>query len=162
MKSMPFAAIVLAAGKGTRMRSDLPKVMHRLAGRPLIQHVLAALAPLAPRRTVVVLAPGMETVAAALPGTAIAIQREALGTGHATLAALPALAGEPLDDVLVLFGDTPLLTTATLEAMLAERRRAPEAAVVVLGMRPDDPAEYGRLVVADGMQIGRASCRERV
>jgi bifunctional UDP-N-acetylglucosamine pyrophosphorylase/glucosamine-1-phosphate N-acetyltransferase len=151
MKSTPFAAIVLAAGKGTRMRSDLPKVMHRLAGRPLVQHVLAALAPLAPRRTVVVLAPGMETVAAALPGTAIAIQREALGTGHATLAALPALAGEPLDDVLVLFGDTPLLTTATLEAMLAERRRAPEAAVVVLGMRPDDPAEYGRLVVADGM-----------
>jgi bifunctional UDP-N-acetylglucosamine pyrophosphorylase/glucosamine-1-phosphate N-acetyltransferase len=151
MTSTPFAAIVLAAGKGTRMKSDLPKVMHRLANRPLVQHVLGAVAPLAPRRTVVVLAPAMETVAAAVPGTTVAIQHEALGTGHATLAAVPALAGEDLADVLVLFGDTPLLTTATLAAMLAERRRAPEAAVVVLGMRPDDAAEYGRLVVADGM-----------
>jgi bifunctional UDP-N-acetylglucosamine pyrophosphorylase / glucosamine-1-phosphate N-acetyltransferase len=151
MKSPPFAAIVLAAGKGTRMKSDLPKVMHRLASRPLVQHVLAAVEPLAPRRTVIVLAPGMATVAAAVPGATVAIQHDALGTGHATLAALPSLADTPLDDVLVLFGDTPLLTTATLERMLAERRRAPAAAVVVLGMRPDDPAEYGRLVVAGGM-----------
>jgi bifunctional UDP-N-acetylglucosamine pyrophosphorylase/glucosamine-1-phosphate N-acetyltransferase len=156
MSSTRFAAIVLGAGKGTRMKSDLPKVMHRLANRPLIQHVLGALSPLAPERTVVVIAPGMDNVAKAAAPAHIAEQPEALGTGHATLCGCPALddlvtAGR-LDDVLVLFGDTPLLTTETLRALLAERRRVPEAAVVVLGMRPADPAEYGRLVCrADGM-----------
>jgi bifunctional UDP-N-acetylglucosamine pyrophosphorylase/glucosamine-1-phosphate N-acetyltransferase len=155
MNSARFAAIVLAAGKGTRMKSDLPKVMHRLANRPLVRHVLDAVAPLAPERTVVVVAPGMESVAQAASPAAVAEQKEALGTGHATLAGCPALddliAANRLDDVLVLFGDTPLLTTATLEAMLAERRRAQAAAVVVLGMRPQDPGEYGRLVLgADG------------
>ena len=156
MKSARFAAIVLAAGKGTRMKSDLPKVMHRLANRPLLQHVLAAVAPLEPERTVVVLAPGMDSVAAAGSPAVLAEQKQPLGTGNAALAACPALddliAGGRLEDVLVLFGDTPLLTTTTLGALLAERRQAPGAAVVVLGMRPADPAEYGRLVCGpDGM-----------
>ncbi len=155
MNSSRFAAIVLAAGKGTRMKSDLPKVMHRLANRPLVRHVLDAVSPLEPERTVVVLAPGMDSVAKAAAPAMVAEQKQALGTGNAALAGWPALddliASNRLDDVLVLFGDTPLLTTATLQALLAERRRAP-AAVVVLGMRPDDPGEYGRLVCgADGM-----------
>jgi bifunctional UDP-N-acetylglucosamine pyrophosphorylase/glucosamine-1-phosphate N-acetyltransferase len=156
MSSAGFAAIVLAAGKGTRMKSDLPKVMHPLANRPLIGHVLGALEPLRPVRTVVVAAPGMENVATAAAPACIAVQERALGTGHAALAGCPALddliAAGAIADVLVLFGDTPLLTSATLGTLLAERRRAPAAAAVVLGMRPADPAEYGRLVRgADGM-----------
>jgi bifunctional UDP-N-acetylglucosamine pyrophosphorylase/glucosamine-1-phosphate N-acetyltransferase len=156
MNSARFAAIVLAAGKGTRMKSDLPKVMHRLANRPLVRHVLDAVSPLEPARTVVVLAPGMDAVAKAAAPAIVAEQSQALGTGNAALAGCPALddllAAGGIDDVLVLFGDTPLLTTATLRALLAERRRSPEAAVVVLGMRPTDPAEYGRLICSpDGM-----------
>jgi bifunctional UDP-N-acetylglucosamine pyrophosphorylase / glucosamine-1-phosphate N-acetyltransferase len=150
MSSQRVAAIVLAAGKGTRMKSDLPKVMHRVAGRTMIQHVLGVAAPLAPVRTVVVLAPGMDAVAQQAPGAQIAIQAAPLGTGHATLAACPALddllADKQLDDVLVLFADSPLLTTSTLAALLAERRRRPEAAIVVLGMRPPEPGAYGRLI----------------
>src|SRR5215472_1179119 len=140
MRAAKFAAIVLAAGKGTRMKSDLPKVMHRLANRPLIRHVLETVAPLEPARTVVVLAPGMTDVAAAVAPAIVADQKQALGTGHAALAALPALEelveSGGIDDILVLFGDTPLLTSETLGALLAERRRLPRAAVVVLGMRP--------------------------
>src|SRR6266851_9188200 len=150
MSPQSVAAIVLAAGKGTRMTSDLPKVLHRLAGRPMIRHVLESVAPLAPVRTIVVLAPGMDAVAAECAGAAIAVQATPRGTGDAALAAAPALADllaeDRLDDVLVLFGDTPLLTSGTFAALLAERRRQPAAAVVVLGMRPPDPGAYGRLV----------------
>jgi bifunctional UDP-N-acetylglucosamine pyrophosphorylase/glucosamine-1-phosphate N-acetyltransferase len=145
-----FAAIVLAAGKGKRMQSNLPKVMHPLANRPLIRHVLTSLEPLRPERTIVVVASAMEEVAKTAAPAQIAIQSPPLGTGHATLAGCSALGdaldASTIDDVLVLFGDTPLLTTETLRATLAERRHAPAAAVVVLGMRPADPAEYGRLV----------------
>jgi bifunctional UDP-N-acetylglucosamine pyrophosphorylase/glucosamine-1-phosphate N-acetyltransferase len=150
MSSPQTAAIVLAAGKGTRMKSDLPKVMHRIAGRTMIRHVLNSVAPLAPARIVVVLAPGMETVAKEAVPASIAIQAQPLGTGHAAQAALPALrdllATGTLEDVLVLFGDTPLLSASTLAALVAERRRPPAAAAVVLGMRPVDPAAYGRLI----------------
>lgn len=138
------------------MKSDLPKVMHRLANRPLIQHVLGAVSPLEPERTIVVLAPGMDSVAKAASPATVAEQAQALGTGDATRAGCPAIrdliADGRIDSVLVLFGDTPLLTVATLQALLAERRRAPAAAAVVLGMRPANPAEYGRLVCgSDGI-----------
>jgi len=145
MTQPQFAAIVLAAGKGTRMRSSLPKVLHPIANRPMIEHVLAALAPLAPARIVVVVAPEMDAVAKAVAPAVTAVQHEQLGTAHAVAAAREALAGFT-GDVLVLCGDAPLVTTATLAALLAERRRAPEAAAVVLGMRPADPGAYGRLV----------------
>jgi bifunctional UDP-N-acetylglucosamine pyrophosphorylase/glucosamine-1-phosphate N-acetyltransferase len=150
MSSPQIAAIVLAAGKGTRMKSDLPKVMHRIAGRTMLRHVLESVVPLAPARIVVVLAPGMDGVAAEAAGAAIATQTQPLGTGHAAQAALPELQdlldSGSLEEVLVLFGDTPLLTAPTLAALVAERRRAPAASVVVLGMRPADPAAYGRLI----------------
>jgi bifunctional UDP-N-acetylglucosamine pyrophosphorylase / glucosamine-1-phosphate N-acetyltransferase len=142
-----FAALVLAAGKGTRMRSALPKVLHQIANRPMIQHVLAAVAPLGPARTVVVVAPDMANVAQAVAPAATVVQHEPLGTAHAVGAARQAFAGFA-GDILVLCGDVPLVTTATVEALLRERRRAPEAAAVVLGMRPADPGAYGRLVVA--------------
>ena len=152
--SLPVTVVVLAAGKGTRMRSPRPKVLHPLAGRSMIGHVLAAAAALAPARVVVVLAPDMAEVAAEVEGgpqpAAIAIQDPQQGTGHALMVArdhLPA-AG----DVLVLYGDTPLLLPATL-ARLLEARREADAAVAVLGMRPPDPAGYGRLLFAGGALV---------
>lgn len=145
-----FAALVLAAGKGTRMRSALPKVLHKIANRPMIQHALAAVAPLRPARTVVVIGPDMADVAKAVAPAVTAVQQDALGTAHAVAAARQALAGFA-GDVLVLYGDVPLVTTATLEALLQERRRAPEASAVVLGMRLAQPGAYGQLVVeSDG------------
>lgn len=139
------AAVVLAAGKGTRMKSDLPKVLHRVAGRPMILHLLDTLDDAEVTRRVVVVAPGMDGVAAAVAPAPVAIQAEALGTGHAALAARDALHGFA-GDILVLFGDTPLLEPETVRRMLAARRRG--SALVALGFRPADPAEYGRLVVA--------------
>ena len=143
------AAIVLAAGMGTRMKSDLPKVLHPVANRPMILHLLAALDAVSPERTVVVVAPGMTQVAQAVSPATTAVQTEALGTGHAVLAARDAMQ-DFKGDVLVLFGDTPLLTPETMQAMVAARRGPDNPAVVVLGFRPDDPAEYGRLVTNSG------------
>jgi bifunctional UDP-N-acetylglucosamine pyrophosphorylase/glucosamine-1-phosphate N-acetyltransferase len=144
--SAPLTVVVLAAGKGTRMRSGLPKVLHRVAGRPMIGHVLAAAAALEPVRTVVVLAPGMTEVEAELARSAlapaVAIQEPALGTGHALMAARERLA--PEGRVLVLYGDTPLVTALTLRRLLVAVEEA-GAAVGVLGMRPPDTTGYGRL-----------------
>ena len=144
------AAIVLAAGLGTRMKSTLPKVLHPLAGRPMIQHLLANLKAIDVDRTVVVVSEDAAAVADAVHPADTAVQAEQLGTGHAVLQAREALAGFT-GEVLILFGADPLITPETLDAMV-ERRRAPDApAVVVLGFRPEDPALYGRLVSdADG------------
>ncbi|WP_119460137.1 bifunctional UDP-N-acetylglucosamine diphosphorylase/glucosamine-1-phosphate N-acetyltransferase GlmU [Rhodospirillaceae bacterium SYSU D60014] len=147
MTNSNAAAVILAAGKGTRMKSSLPKVMHAIAGRPMIGHVLASLAPLGCDPAVVVVAPGMDRVARAVAPAPTAIQAEQLGTAHAVLAARNALAGFA-GDVLVLYGDSPFISTETLQRLLDRRRAADDPAVVVLGMRPDDPAEYGRLVLA--------------
>lgn len=142
----PVAAIILAAGKGTRMKSALPKVMHRIAGRSMVGHVLANLAPLAPSRIAVVVAPGMESVKAEVAPHAIAYQTEQLGTGHAVKSAREAL-GAFAGTVLILFGDTPFVSTATLKKLVERRAAKDEPAVVVLGMRPADAGAYGRLVL---------------
>jgi bifunctional UDP-N-acetylglucosamine pyrophosphorylase / glucosamine-1-phosphate N-acetyltransferase len=151
-RSPDFAAIVLAAGEGTRMRSAVPKILHEVAGRPMICHVLAALEPLAPIETVVVLGHGMETVAKAVAPVTTVIQHPPRGTGDAVRAARPALTDKiaALDDIIVLYGDTPLLQTETIARLLAARRGA-GAAIAVSGMRPANPGPYGRLVLgADG------------
>ena len=152
MSQSGFAAIILAAGSGTRMKSALPKVMHPIAGRPMIAHLLEALRPLAPAATVVVIGPRMKAVASLVAPAQSVVQDPPLGTGDAVRAALGPLAGRlaphgDVGDLLVLFGDTPLLTTGALTRLLAERRRT-AAAVLVAGMRPDDPGAYGRLVLA--------------
>jgi bifunctional UDP-N-acetylglucosamine pyrophosphorylase/glucosamine-1-phosphate N-acetyltransferase len=147
------AVILLAAGKGTRMKSDLPKVLHRLAGKPLVGHALDAAGALSPARCVVVVGPGMEDVAAAVAPHPTATQANQQGTADAVLAAREALAGfgagfgAGSEDatVLVLYGDTPMIGADTLAAMIAAREAG--AGVVVLGFRPEDPAEYGRLVL---------------
>ena len=143
--------VVLAAGKGTRMKSPRPKVLHRLAGRSMIHHVLAVAAELEPTRAVVVLAPDMADVADEVdrgpqPAT-IVLQEPQLGTGHALLVARDRLPAS--GEVLVLYGDTPLLTPTTLRSLL-EARRAAAAAVAVLGMNPPDPGGYGRFAFEGG------------
>jgi bifunctional UDP-N-acetylglucosamine pyrophosphorylase / glucosamine-1-phosphate N-acetyltransferase len=158
----PLCVTVLAAGKGTRMRNALPKVLHPLAGRTLVEHVLASVAELSPARTLLVLADGMEAVAAVAAGTTaatpeIVIQEPQLGTGHALRAARPVLPAA--GTVLVVYGDTPLLRAATLSRLVAARETA-DAAVTVLGMHPADPAGYGRLQVADGRLLAVVEDRD--
>jgi bifunctional UDP-N-acetylglucosamine pyrophosphorylase/glucosamine-1-phosphate N-acetyltransferase len=151
-----FAAIVLAAGSGTRMKSSLPKVLHPIAGRPMILNLLDSLHALAPAETVVVLGSGMDAVARLAGSAECVVQEPPLGTGDAVAAARQALASRlapegPVEDVLVLFGDTPLLQPQTLRRLLEERQRAPAAAIAAAAMRPADPGPYGRLVLgADG------------
>lgn len=150
MSETPIGAIILAAGKGTRMKSDLPKVLHGLGGKPMVRHVTDLVGSLSPERICVVIAPGMEAVAKAVAPHQTAIQTDALGTGHAALSAAPVMQ-DFSGDVFILFGDTPLFTAETLQAMLAARRSALAPAVVVLGMRPAGPNAYGRLIqAADG------------
>ncbi len=148
-----FSAIVLAAGKGTRMGSDTPKVMHSVAGKPLIAHVLAALKPLSPEKTVVVIAPKMDEVkeaaTEAYKNCQFAVQEKRQGTGHATQCAEPAL-GKYSGTVLIVYGDTPLITSATLSRALTA---AESAEIVVIGMRLADPTGYGRLVVDGNGQL---------
>ncbi len=148
------AAIILAAGLGTRMNSLIPKVLHPLGGRPMIAWLTEALAANHADRVVVVVGPGMDAVAEAVTPAEVAVQHEPLGTGHAVLAARDVL-GDFDGDVLVLFGGDPLVPANTMEAMVAARRAQPKPAVVVLGMRPDDPAHYGRLVVDDDGALSR-------
>jgi len=139
---------VLAAGRGTRMRNDLPKVLHPLAGFPLIAHVLRTAAAIAPQRTVVVLGHGAErvrpVVADLAPDAAVVVQKPQLGTGHAVQVALEALPER--GTLLVLYGDTPLLRATTLQRLLDVHRRE-GAALTLLAIRPEDPGSYGRIVV---------------
>ena len=151
MTDARFAAIILAAGEGTRMQSHLPKALHELAGWPMIRHVSEALRPLEPATTVVVLGEGMEAVARAVAPALAAVQSPPRGTGDAVRAArqilAPRLAKGDIADVVVLFGDTPLLRPETIRALLAGRRQAPAAAIAAAGMRPANPRPYGRFVL---------------
>ena len=148
MKS-PIAVVVLAAGAGTRMKSAQPKVLHPLAGWPMVRHVLENARRLKPVRIVGVVAPGAKDVAAAFAPHPTVVQRKPLGTAHAARAALPALKGHR-GPVLVVFGDAPLITTATI-ARLVEASREAKAAVGVLGFMAQDPTPYGRLIVRGGV-----------
>jgi bifunctional UDP-N-acetylglucosamine pyrophosphorylase/glucosamine-1-phosphate N-acetyltransferase len=146
----PIAAIILAAGKGTRMKSDTHKVLHPLAGRPMLLHLIDSADALDPARTIVVVGAGREQVEAAVQplGAETVQQVEQLGTGHAVRMAEDALAGFE-GDVLILYGDVPLVSTATMRRMLERLHGADAPAAVVLGFRPFDPGAYGR-VIADG------------
>lgn len=144
---MAVSLIVLAAGMGTRMNSDLPKVLHKVAAAPLLHHALAAGRALEPSRIVVVTGHGAEEVARAArdfdEAAECVVQEPQLGTAHAVARAAPLLAGAT-GEAIVLYGDTPFIRPETLEAMLAARA---EHAVVILGFRARDPGRYGRLIV---------------
>jgi bifunctional UDP-N-acetylglucosamine pyrophosphorylase/glucosamine-1-phosphate N-acetyltransferase len=146
----PTAVIVLAAGEGTRMKSRaLPKVLHGFAGRSLLGHVLAAAEPLGAARTVVVIGHRRDEVAAHLqqlrPDAAPVVQEQQLGTGHAVRLALDAVPADAGGTVVVVPGDTPLLTPETLAALVAEHLSSGAAATLLTSV-VDDPTGYGRVI----------------
>jgi len=144
---MPVAVVILAAGQGSRMKSDMPKVLHKVAGAPLLAHAMISAQTLADR-CVVVAGVGADLVAAAAkdfaPDITVVLQTEQLGTAHAVQQAETALADFD-GDVIVLYGDTPFVNVETLQAMLDARTAG--NAVVVLGFETANPGRYGRLVV---------------
>ncbi|HDR8931769.1 bifunctional UDP-N-acetylglucosamine diphosphorylase/glucosamine-1-phosphate N-acetyltransferase GlmU [Burkholderia vietnamiensis] len=135
--------VILAAGTGKRMRSALPKVLHPLAGRPLLSHVIATARTLQPSRLVVVVGHGAEQVQAAVaaPDVQFAVQAEQLGTGHAVRQALPLL--DPAQPALVLYGDVPLTRATTLKRLVDA---AHDGRYGILTVTLDDPTGYGRIV----------------
>lgn len=147
--------VVLAAGKGTRMKSALPKVLHRVAGLPLIEHAVAAAESLSPRSMTVVVGHEAEQVRAAVrrpAGLTFVVQEPQLGTAHALLTSEPSLNGAA-GTLVLLYGDVPLLSPATLKTMV-NRHESTRAAATVLTAIVDDPRGYGRIVRV-GEQIAR-------
>ena len=142
-----LAVVVLAAGQGTRMKSARAKVLHELAGRPLLGHVLAAITPLAPARTVVVVGHQAEAVRAAVADAdlSFALQAEQHGTGHAVRVARDAALRDFQGEVLILYGDVPLLETATLRSLI-DAHHATGAVLSLLTTELEDPTGYGRIV----------------
>jgi bifunctional UDP-N-acetylglucosamine pyrophosphorylase/glucosamine-1-phosphate N-acetyltransferase len=149
----PFAAIILAAGKGTRMKSDTHKVLHKIAGRAMLDHLMASVAELGPERLAVVVGAGREQIEAAVGArAATCLQEPQLGTGHAVSQAEGALQGFA-GDVLVLYGDVPFVKAATMRAMLERLHGDDAPAAVVLGFEPEDPLAYGRVIADDDGRI---------
>ena len=150
-----IALIVLAAGKGTRMKSALPKVMHRVAGRTLLGHVLSSAAGLLPKQVVVVAGPDMDAVGfeaqSYFPGCSIAIQHERKGTAHAVSMAKESLAGFS-GTILVLYADVPLIQAASIKSLAAKVDA--DTAAAVLGFEAADPHGYGRLFKTKSGSIG--------
>ncbi len=147
MTDHPCAVVILAAGLGTRMKSALPKAMHRVGGLPMVSHVLKTVRTLQPVTTVVVVGPDMPDLEAEVAPAGTAVQIERLGTADAVKAALPLLREEAggAESVIVVYGDSPFLDPGTLHRMVEARRGG--AGVVVLGFQAADPTNYGRLVV---------------
>ena len=151
---MSNSVIILAAGKGTRMESDLPKVLHHLAGAPMLLHVMKSSATLEPERLVIIAGHGADAVGAVARDYSetaqVVLQSEQLGTGHAVSQAKSALA-DCTGDVIVLYGDTPFVRPETLQALLAARKTAD---IVVLGFQAANAGRYGRLVM-QGSAVSR-------
>ena len=141
-----LAIVILAAGKGTRMKTSLPKVLHPIAGKPMLHHVLDCAAELKPTKTVVVLSPDADEIITSVkkyaPKANIVIQDKPLGTAHAVMAAESALKNHK-GPVLVCYGDTPFILPETLKLLIAALQRL---TIAVLGFESKDPGGYGRLV----------------
>jgi bifunctional UDP-N-acetylglucosamine pyrophosphorylase/glucosamine-1-phosphate N-acetyltransferase len=148
-RTRPFAAIILAAGKGTRMKSDVHKVLHPIAGRAMLDHLLGVLDGLGPQRKVAVLGSGREQVETLVDarGGEVVLQEQQLGTAHAVLQAASKL-GDFDGDILILYGDTPLIEAETMSRMLDRLGGDDAPAIVVVGFRPKDPQAYGRILAA--------------
>lgn len=141
------AAVILGAGKGTRMKSDLPKVMMPVCGKPMIRHIIETLEGIKVDEIVTVIAPDGDIVKKEVSPYKTCIQDKQMGTGHAVKCARDALKGFK-GDVLVIFGDQPLYTSHTIEKMLNKRNEG--YSIVCLGFCPDDAARYGRLIMKNG------------
>ncbi len=142
---MSLRAIVLAAGQGTRMQSEMPKVLYEVAGRPLVSWVVDAVSELSPDEIVVVVGHGAEMVRQVLPeGVTVVAQSEQLGTGHAVMVALEAIGDVSGDTVLVVPGDTPLFLSGSLSALLDEHAKGASATLLTAVM--PDPTGYGRVI----------------
>jgi bifunctional UDP-N-acetylglucosamine pyrophosphorylase/glucosamine-1-phosphate N-acetyltransferase len=157
MTQLPkFAVVILAAGQGTRMRSDTHKVLHPIASRPLLLHLLDRVDGVGAKKRVVVVGKGRDQVEVALNGrdVAVAHQVDQKGTGHAVLQAKPALEGYD-DAVLILYGDTPFVEAETLKRMLERLDGRDGPGVVVLASTPPDPLKYGRIILGNGDRIAK-------
>lgn len=152
MSRRPVAAIILAAGMGTRMKSETHKVLHPIGGRPMLLHLMASVDEITPERTVVIVGARREQVETAVAGTGAVVvtQEPQLGTAHAVLQAKAALADFD-GDILVLYGDVPFIESATMRLMLAKLNSADAPAAIVLGFRAADPGAYGRIDADDGL-----------
>jgi bifunctional UDP-N-acetylglucosamine pyrophosphorylase/glucosamine-1-phosphate N-acetyltransferase len=139
-----LAVVILAAGKGTRMKSAMSKVMHPIAGVPMIKHIITTAESLNPKKIIVVLAPDMKDVESVALPHSIAIQKEQLGTGHAIKTAVAAL-GDFNGNILVLLGDVPLVKTSTVTALLNHHHNGQNFGATVLAMVPPSPTGYGRI-----------------
>ena len=151
-----FAVVILAAGQGTRMRSDTHKVLHPIASRPLLMHLLESVDSLGATKRVVVVGKGRDQVEQALEGRDVLVvhQAEQKGTGHAVQQARQALSGYE-GPVLVLYGDTPFVEADTLTRMLERLDGDDGPGVVVLASQPADPAAYGRIILGEGDRIAK-------
>lgn len=145
-KQKPLAVVILAAGKGTRMKSDMPKVMHKVLGLPMINWLLSTVGQLSPDRVVVVVGKGMDTLSAAVEPYETVVQERQDGTGSALLSAMQALKGFQ-GDILVLLGDTPLLSAEAMQALIAARHQDAVTGISVLGVEMANPTGYGRLLM---------------
>ena len=151
MNNKNIGAIILGAGKGTRMKSDLPKVLMPVDGKAMIRHIIDTLEELKVKKIVTVIAPDGEAVKREVAPYPTCIQEKQLGTGHAVLSARDEFRGFN-GDVLVIFGDQPLYTTDSIKKLL--KKRSQGFSVVCMGFRPEDPAKYGRLIM-EGEELKR-------
>lgn len=153
MTDLTLAVVVLAAGQGTRMKSSRPKVLHSIAGRSLIGHVLATAGELQPGHVIAVVRHArdsvVESITDAMPNALIVDQDEIPGTGRAVEVAIAALPADFAGDVVVVSGDVPLLDAATLRSLI-DTHRAASAAATVLSAILDDATGYGRIVRGSG------------
>ncbi|SIN90107.1 bifunctional UDP-N-acetylglucosamine pyrophosphorylase / Glucosamine-1-phosphate N-acetyltransferase [Parasphingorhabdus marina DSM 22363] len=156
MTTRPLAAIILAAGQGTRMKSETHKVLHPIAGKPMLHHLLDTVDSIGVERTVVVVGARREQIEASVADRQvdIAVQEDQLGTGHAVAQAHDALEGFA-GDVLILYGDVPMVSAATMERMIARLNDGTDPRAVVLGFRPNDAGAYGRIIADDQGEIAR-------
>src|SRR6185503_19588044 len=156
MNQAKFSVVILAAGQGTRMRSDTHKVLHPIAGKPMLLHLLSTLQAMGAERRVVVVGKGREQLEKALAGHGVAtpLQAEQKGTGHAVQMAEEALGGAE-GPVLILYGDTPFVTRDTLQQMLDRLAADDDPGVVVLASSPADGKTYGRVILGDGDHISK-------
>ena len=152
-KSRDFAVVILAAGKGSRLKSGVHKVLHNIAGRPIIEHLMAQVAIVQPAKTIVIVGDERQQVMDQVSDRATCVVQEPqLGTGHAVAQAKEELAGFD-GDVIMLLGDAPFITAVTMIEMLERLRAADEPAVVVLGFEPENALQYGRVITHADMTI---------